>query len=74
MEEKSLSDNSIVKYVYRQFKPVRDFNWECYISKEMGELGIAPKTAFEDHDAKFWLQEFVENSSILRPLLYLQNV
>ena len=70
LEAKSLSNNSSIRYMYRQFKPVRDFNWECYISKEMGELGVAPKIAFEDHEAKFWLQEFVENSVILRPLLY----
>ena len=71
MDARSLSDNSsIIRYMYRQFKPIRDFEWECYISKEMGEIGIAPKILFEDHKAKFWLQEFIENSINLRPLKY----
>jgi len=70
MDVKSLSDNSSKRYMYRKFKPFRDFEWECYISKEMGEKGIAPKIIFEDHKAKFWLQEFVENSITLRPIVY----
>ena len=73
METKSLSENSSIKYMYRQFKPIRDFEWECYISKEMGEIGVAPKLLFEDHEAKFWLQEFIENSIALRPLAYFQE-
>ena len=31
LEAKSLSNNSPIKYMYRQFKPIRDFEWECYI-------------------------------------------
>ena len=70
MDAKSLSDNSSVRYMYRQFKPNRDFEWECYISKEMGEMGVSPKILFEDHKAKFWLQEFIENSITLKPVVY----
>ena len=70
MDAKSLSDNSSIRYMYRTFKPIGNFEWECYISKEMGEIGIAPKILFEDHKAKFWLQEFIENSINLRPLKY----
>ena len=70
LEAKSLSDNSPIRYMYRQFKPIRDFEWECYISKEMGEIGVSPKLVLENHKAKFWLQEFIENSIILRPIEY----
>ena len=70
MDAKSLSDNSPIRYMYRLFKPIRDFKWEIYISKEMGEMGVAPKILFEDHKDKFWLQEFIENSKNLRPVIY----
>ena len=70
LDAKSLSDNSPIRYMYRQFKPFRDFKWEIYISKEMGEMGVAPKILFEDHKDKFWLQEFIENSINLKPLQY----
>ena len=70
LDAKSLSDYSTIRYMYRQFKPIRDFEWEYYISKEMGEMGIAPKIIFEDHKAKFWLQQFIENSISLKPLEY----
>ena len=70
MEAKSLSDNSSIRYMFRQFKPIRDFEWEYYISKEMGEMEVAPKIVFADHKTKFWLQQFVENSITLKPLVY----
>ena len=70
MDAKSLSNNSSIRYMYRIFKPIGDFEWECYISKEMGEMGVAPKIVFEDHEAKFWLQQFIENSTNLKPLEY----
>jgi hypothetical protein len=70
MEAKSLSDNSSIRYMFRQFKPIRDFEWEYYISKEMGEMEVAPKIIFADHKTKFWLQQFVENSITLKPLVY----
>ena len=70
MDTKSLSDNSPIRYMFRLFKPIRDFKWELYISKEMGEIGVIPKILFEDHKAKFWLQEFIENSINLRPVIY----
>jgi thiamine kinase-like enzyme len=70
LEAKSLSDNSSIRYMFRQFKPIRDFEWEYYISKEMGEMEVAPKIIFADHKTKFWLQQFVENSITLKPLVY----
>ena len=70
MDAKSLSDNSSIRYMYRTFKPFRDFEWECYISKEMGEMGVGPKIVFEDHKTKFWLQQFIENSINLKPIVY----
>ena len=70
LDAKSLSDNSSIRYMFRKFKSFRDFEWECYISKEMGEIGVAPRIVFEDHKAKYWLQEFIENSITLIPLVY----
>ena len=70
MDAKSLSDNSPIRYMYRQFKSIRDFEWECCISRKWVK-GSCPKNyIWRYHKANFLIQEFIENSINLKPLEY----
>ena len=66
MELKSIKDDTSEKCVFRLLNGSRPFEFEFFISKAMGLNGISPKILFEDHQAKFWVQEYVKDSIYLR--------
>jgi hypothetical protein len=67
MELKSNKDDTSENLVIRIFAGIRPFEFEFFISKAMGLNGISPKILFEDHQSKFWVQEYVKDNIILRP-------
>ena len=67
MELKNIKDDSSEQCVFRLFTAIRPFEFEFFISKAMGLNGISPKILYEDHQAKFWLQEYVKDNIFLRP-------
>ena len=67
MELKSNKDDTSENLVIRIFTGIRPFEFEFFISKAMGLNGISPKILFEDHQSKFWVQEYVKDNIILRP-------
>ena len=67
MELKSIKDDTSENCVFRLFNSSRPFEFEFFISKAMGLNGISPKILFEDHQAKFWVQEYVKDNIFLRP-------
>ena len=67
MELKSIKDDTPEQCVFRLFTAIRPFEFEFFISKAMGLNGISPKILFEDHQAKFWVQEYVKDNIFLRP-------
>ena len=67
MELKSIKDDTPDKCVFRLFGENRPFEYEFYISKAMGLNGISPPILFGDHQAKFWVQEYIKNNICLRP-------
>ena len=66
MHIQSIFDYSLKKYLYRQLKPTADFEWEFFISKAMGEIGVSPKVIHESHKDKYFMMDFIENSVNLR--------
>ena len=66
MELKSIKDDTPEQCVFRLFTAIRPFEYEFFISKAMGLNGISPKILFEDHQAKFWVQEYVKDNIYLR--------
>ena len=67
LELKSIKDDTPENSVFRLFTGSRPFEFEFFISKTMGLNGISPKILFEDHKAKFWVQEYVKDNIFLRP-------
>ena len=67
MELKSNKDDTSENLVIRIFTGIRPFEFEFFISKAMRLNGISPKILFEDHQSKFWVQEYVKDNIILRP-------
>ena len=65
MELKSNKDDTSENCVFRLFNASRPFEFEFFISKAMGLNGISPKILFEDHQAKFWVQEYVKDNIFL---------
>jgi thiamine kinase-like enzyme len=66
LELKSIKDDTPEQCVLRLCNSVKPFEYEFFISKAMGLNGISPKILFEDHQAKFWVQEYVKDSIYLR--------
>lgn len=67
MELKSIKDDTPDKCVFRLLNAIRPFEFEFFISKAMGINGVSPKVLFEDHQAKFLVQEYVNNNIYLKP-------
>jgi len=67
LELKSIKDDTPDRCVLRLFTANRPFEFEFFISKAMGLNGIAPKILYEDHQSKFWVQEYVKDNIFLRP-------
>ena len=67
IELKSIKDDTPENSVLRLFTANRTFEFEFFISKAMGLNGVSPKILFEDHQAKFWVQEYVKDNIFLRP-------
>jgi thiamine kinase-like enzyme len=67
LELKSIKDETPEQCAFRLFTAIRPFEFEFFISKAMGLNGVSPKILFEDHQAKFWVQEYIKNNIFLRP-------
>jgi len=67
LELKSIKDDTPDRCVFRLFTAIRPFEFEFFISKAMGLNGISPKILYEDHQSKFWVQEYVKDNIFLRP-------
>jgi hypothetical protein len=65
LELKSIKDDSPDRCVFRLFTANRPFEFEFFISKAMGLNGISPRILYEDHQSKFWVQEYVKDNIFL---------
>ncbi len=66
LELKSIKDETPDRCVFRLFPPHKPFEFEFYISKTMGLNGVSPKILYADHQARFWVQEYVKDNIFLR--------
>ena len=67
MQLKSTLEETYENYIFRQLEQNSNFEWEFFISKAMGELGVSPKIIHENHKDKYYMMDFIENSIYLRP-------